>query len=153
MKYLRRVVNYLRHSGSGGLGSDDGNGTRNASRASSCPTSPRSRNASAIDQRDDRRVQPDRVRPTRRTALGKRRDQRILGQLAVLVVFIGRPYPLHFAGNPVTVAISTPRQPHAAAQIVASDVAVLPDPQRRSTGQRTTSQRTRVSPCLLAGLP
>ena len=57
-------------------------------------------------------------------------------ELAVLVVLIYRAAPLDDLNHAVAVAVSAPRYPHSAAEILASDLAALPDAQRRSTGHR-----------------
>ena len=56
----------------------------------------------------------------------QRLDQRILGELAVLVVFIGGSAPLDDPCHAVAVAESAPRQPHPAAEVLAGDLSVRP---------------------------
>ncbi len=60
-------------------------------------------------------------------AFGQRFDECVLGQLAALVEFVGRPEPLHLADDAVAVAEAAERHPYAAAEVSAVDVAVLPD--------------------------
>jgi hypothetical protein len=61
-------------------------------------------------------------------------DERILGKFAVLVVFVGRAAALDSPCNAVGVAELAARHPHPAAEVLAGDLAVLPDPKRRSAG-------------------
>ena len=88
-----------------------------------------------VHQRHNRCVETDRVRRTaRRSTFGNSFDERIFGELAVLVVLVGRAEPLDSSRHPVAVAVAATCQPHSAAEILADDFAVRSDPQRRSTG-------------------
>jgi len=61
-------------------------------------------------------------------------NQRILGQLAVLVVFMCRTEVLDDPADSVGVSVPTRGQPDAAALVDALDLAVGPDPELRSAG-------------------
>ena len=68
------------------------------------------------------------------STLNERLDQSILRELAVLVVIIGWPSPLDNPDYSVAVAKSRARQPDSTAQVLAGDLSVLADPQRRPPG-------------------
>lgn len=69
-------------------------------------------------------------------ALGKDRDQCILGQLAALVVFVSRTELLNDAAYPVGVSVAAPSQPNAPTLIDAFDFAVCADQQLWSACHR-----------------
>ena len=57
-------------------------------------------------------------------------DERILGELAVMVIPVGWPKPLRLPDDSVGVADQALHHPHPAAEVGAVDLAVLPDAQR-----------------------
>jgi hypothetical protein len=61
-------------------------------------------------------------------------DKCIFGEFAVLVVLVGWAAALDSPGDAVGVSDLASRYPHAAAEVIASDLSVLPDSKRRSTG-------------------
>jgi len=62
------------------------------------------------------------------SASGEGGDQRILGQLAVLVVFVSGTELLDDAGDAVSVSVAAPSEPNATALVYAFDFAVGADP-------------------------
>jgi hypothetical protein len=91
-------------------------------------------------------LQRDLVGPARCAPSYQRLDEEILGLLAVLIMLIGRPAAFDNPGHAIGVAESRARQPHSPAEVLAGDLAVLPDPQRRPTrhaGLRTSRHRYR----------
>jgi len=85
-----------------------------------------------IDKRHNPGVERDLVTACRTAAL-QCLNQCVLGELAVLVVVIGGSAALHDPGNAVAVSVTAPRHPHSATEVLAGDLAVLPDAQRRPT--------------------
>ena len=86
-----------------------------------------------IDESRHKGVKTDRIRAGRWPALGQGREQRILGELSVLVELVGRADALNPPGDAVAVAKARTSQPHPAAEVLANDPAVLADTQRRAS--------------------
>jgi hypothetical protein len=86
-----------------------------------------------IEESRHQGVEADRVRAGRWVALGQAREQSVLGELSVLVDFVGRAEALNPPGHALAVAKARSSQPHAAAEVLAHDLAVLADTQRRAS--------------------
>jgi hypothetical protein len=97
-------------------------------------------------------VQPDRVGgAARRPALDKRLDQRVFCDLPVFVVLIGYPSALYNSGYAIRVTKPGARQPYTPAEVLAGDLAVRTNTQRRSTCHRQVLSRVEPSVAVKSG--
>ncbi|WP_245830363.1 hypothetical protein [Mycobacterium numidiamassiliense] len=87
-----------------------------------------------FDENSDFGIEGDLVSMTRRTSRQQCFDKSIFGEFAMLVVLIGWAAALNSPGDAVGIPNLASRYPHAAAQVLAGDLPVLPDAKRRSTG-------------------
>ena len=80
-------------------------------------------------------------RPASRwAAIRDRIHQRLFRSCPILVRNPGWCHPFDPPSNTIEITKPAPRQPHTVTQIVAGDLPVLPDPQRRSTRHCRSAQ-------------
>src|SRR5690348_2018144 len=101
-----------------------------------------------LDQGGHGGVETNGIRARRGPAFCKSLNERVFGELAVLVVNAGRPQPLNLAGYPVAVPVTASGQPQPATKVDPGDPAVRADPQRRSASHGSGSHASGERPAV-----